>query len=393
MSESQRADALRARAFEISLTHESGTPEENWLRAERELTVACDYDTVDGDLERLGMTLSRLPAEAGVCWRLSLPRGERLEGWEPGNHGLEPPAEIAALIEVAVGLKPLVAAPPASSDPGAVRLREMLQAQREALLAHDPGSRLGEDPENLHQHRVAARRVRAFVRATRASLDAQWRQALVVRLRDLGAATGPVRDLDVLLEHVRDELRTQAEVDRPAGNVLLAKLESERNLARRRLHEALGSNGYRALLDQLRASPRLAEGVDSVQLDRVARKEFGRLVAAVGGLGKRPSEAALHELRILLKRVRYAAELAAPKGKVRKRFLADARSLQELLGEHQDAVVAEQRLRSTVVTDEATAVAFVAGRLAERQRARRARVSKRLPIRWKRLHSSGSRLQ
>lgn len=391
MSESQRADAIRRRAFDISVTGRSGTPVENWLEAERELVVGWDYDTADGDLERLGMTLSRLPAEAGVVWRLSLPRGEQFEGWEPGNHGLEPPAEISALIDAAVGSKPLVAAPPASSDSGAIRLREMLQAQREALLVHDPGSRLGLDAENLHQHRVAARRARAFVRATRRSLDGEWQRLLVERLRELGAATGPVRDLDVLLEHLRDELRTEAEVDRPAGNVLLGKLESERDLARRRLLEAMDSGTYRALLGQLRA-PRLADGVEAVRLDRVARREFSRLVAAVDGLGKRPNEAALHGLRILLKRVRYAAELAAPNDKARKRFLADARALQDLLGEHQDAVIAEQRLRTTAVTDQTTAVAFLAGRLVERQRLRRAHVGKRLPAAWKRLHTSGTRL-
>jgi CHAD domain-containing protein len=392
MSEGQRADAIRRRAFDISVTGDSGTPVENWLEAERELTVGWDYDTADGDLERLGMTLSRLPGEAGAVWRLSLPRGEQFEGWEPGIHGLEPPAEISALIDAAVGSKPLLAAPPASFDPGAIRLREMLQAQREALLVHDPGSRLGIDAENLHQHRVAARRVRAFVRATRKSLDREWQQMLVERLRDLGAATGPVRDLDVLLEHLRDELRTEDEVDRSAGNVLLAMLESERNLARRRLLEAMNSDTYRALLRQLRAPPRLADGAEAVRLDRVARREFSRLVTAVDGLGKRPNEAALHGLRILLKRVRYAAELAAPNDKARKRFLADARALQDLLGGHQDAVIAEQQLRTTAVTDETTAVAFLAGRLVERQRARRTRVGKRLPAAWKRLHASGSRL-
>jgi CHAD domain-containing protein len=392
MCESQRADAIRMRAFDIFMTGGSGTPVEDWLEAERELTVGWNYDTADGDLERLGMTLSRLPGEAGAVWRLSLPRGEEFEGWEPGNHGLDPPAEISALVDAAVGSKPLVAAPPASSDSGAIRLREMLQAQREALLVHDPGSRLGLDAENLHQHRVAARRVRAFVRATRRSLDRQWQQMLVERLRDLGAATGPVRDLDVLLEHLRGELRTEAEVDRPAGNVLLARLETERDLARRRLLEAMNSATYHALLRQLRAPPRLADGVEAVRLDRVAGREFSRLVAAVDGLGKRPNEAALHGLRILLKRVRYAAELAAPNDKARKRFLADARELQDLLGKHQDAVIAEQRLRTTAVTDETTAIAFLAGRLVERQHARRASVGKRLPAVWKRLHASGSRL-
>jgi CHAD domain-containing protein len=93
-----------------------------------------------------------------------------------------------------------------------------------------------------------------------------------------------------------------------------------------------------------------------------------------------------------LKRARYAAELAAPSGKARRRFLADAKTLQTLLGEHQDAVVAEQRLRDAAVADETTAAAFVAGRLAGRQRARRALVTERLPAAWKRLRRSGAHL-
>ena len=61
-------------------------------RSEREHPVVHGYDTVDRDLERLGMTISRLPSEAGVVWRLTLPRGEQFEAWEPGNMGLSPPA-------------------------------------------------------------------------------------------------------------------------------------------------------------------------------------------------------------------------------------------------------------------------------------------------------------
>src|SRR5204863_8135992 len=99
----------------------------------------------------------------------------------------------------------------------------------------------------------------------------------------------------------------------------------------------------------------------------------------------------LHQLRIGLKRARYAAELAAPKGKPGARFLADAKALQTLLGEHQDAVVTEARLReASAGLDGATA--FVAGRLAERQRSRRAQVKEQLPEAWKRLRKSGRRL-
>jgi CHAD domain-containing protein len=390
--EQLRAEGVRLRAFELSRGSETSTSDENWLRAERELTVLHDYDTVDRDFERIGITLSRLPAEVGAVWRLSLPRGERVEAWEPGNNGLAPPATIAHLIERVAAGKLLVPSPPLSTDPGTTRLREMIEEQRETLLAHDPGTRLGEDPENLHQHRVAARRTRAFLRATRSYLDPAWRQSLVGPLSELGAATGPVRDLDVLLEHVRAELLALDEPDRSAADLLLTALEREHEAARRALLTALDGAAYRLLPARLRLPPRLAPGIEAIPLERVARKQFGRLVTAVDRLVQEPDETTIHALRIMLKRVRYAAELAAPDRKALGRFLADAKTLQDLLGKHQDAVVAEKHLRAAVVSDSPTAAAFVAGRLAERQHTRRALVRERLPAAWNRLRKSGARL-
>jgi CHAD domain-containing protein len=385
-------ESVRLRAHEISQGPEAGTPEENWRRAEREFTVAHDYDTLERDLERLGMTLSRLPSEAGVEWRLTLPRGERVEAWEPGTEGLSPPAEVMSLIGGVVAGKPLVPGPPLSREPGAARLHELLEAQRIALLTHDPGVRLGDDPENLHQHRVAARRARASLRTTRKYLDPEWRRPLGAALRGLGEATGPVRDLDVALEHLRDELERLDETEEAAKAAILERLEDERQRARRGLLEALDGRDYRFLLARLRLPPRLVEGVEAVPLESLAHREFRRLAKLVDRVGKRPDERSVHRLRIALKRARYASELVAPKGGGRKRFLADARILQELLGEHQDAVVAEQRLRKATVEDVRTAAAFAAGRIAERQRARRERVQERLPAAWKRLRKSGARL-
>ena len=131
--------SVRERAYGISQRPGAGSPDENWRRAERELAVVHEYDTADRDLERLGMTVSRFPLEAGAFWRLELPRGEHVEAWEPGNAGLAPPAEIMRLIESVVAGKPLVPAPPVSHDPGASRLRAMIQAQRQELLLHEPG--------------------------------------------------------------------------------------------------------------------------------------------------------------------------------------------------------------------------------------------------------------
>jgi CHAD domain-containing protein len=154
----------------------------------------------------------------------------------------------------------------------------------------------------------------------------------------------------------------------------------------------LDGDDYRFVLARLRLPPRLAEGVDAVPLERLAQKEFRRLAKLVERLGKHPDEVSIHRLRIALKRARYAAELVDSKGGVRKRFLADARVLQDLLGEHQDALVAERHLRQAAVDDLRTAAAFAAGRIAERQRLRRARVQERLPSAWKRLRTSGARL-
>jgi CHAD domain-containing protein len=385
-------NAIQIRAYEISLEPGAGSPVENWLRAELELAVVHDYDTVDRDLEVLGITVSRVPVEAGVIWRLRLPRGEKVEAWEPGNQGLAPPAEISELIAAAVAGKQLVPAPPLGGDPGAIRLRELVNAQRTAMLTHDPGVRLRSDPENLHEHRVAARRALAFFRATRAYLDPAWRRSIVEPLGLLTAATGPVRDIDVLLEHLHVELSELEEPDRAGGEALLARLGYERAVARGELLDVLDSGAYRAVAARLRLPPRLAEGVQAVPLDWIARKEFRRLVRAVDRLGKHPADAALHQLRITLKRARYAAELSAGTAKGSRRFLTAAKALQDILGEYQDAVIAEQRLRETTVHDSDTAAAFVAGRIAERQRARRQHVTEHLPAAWKTLRKRGRRL-
>ena len=197
----------------------------------------------------------------------------------------------------------------------------------------------------------------------------------------------------MLLEHLGEELSTLGEDDRSGSAALLARLEHERTIARRRLLDGLGSEHHRLLLARLRFPPRLAPGVETVPLDRIARKEFRRVIKVSAKLGARPNDAALHGLRIALKRARYAAELSAPRSKAGRRFIDRARTLQTLLGEHHDALVTEQHLRSTTVVDAETAAAFVAGRIAERQVARRANLLEQLPAAWKRLRRAGAQLQ
>src|SRR5262249_39708262 len=159
---------------------------------------------------------------------------------------------------------------------------------------YEPGTRLGQDPENLHQHRVAARRTRAFLRATRAFIDPVWRGQLSEPLSALGEVTGPVRDLDVLLERLPDELRSLDDPDRAGRELLVAQLHVDRDEARARMIDGLDDERHQLLLARLRFPPRLAAGVESIPLEKVARKEFRRLARGVKRLGSKPEAAELH---------------------------------------------------------------------------------------------------
>jgi CHAD domain-containing protein len=122
------------------------------------------------------------------------------------------------------------------------------------------------------------------------------------------------------------------------------------------------------------------------KLDQLGARELRRLVSRVRRLGKRPDDESLHDLRIKVKRVRYATELGgAPSGKRSRRVVKAATRMQDILGEHQDSVVGEERLREVACVLDPSGVAFVAGRLAERERIRRIEINDGLPSAWKEL--------
>jgi len=279
------------------------------------------------------------------------------------------------------------------SAPPLESLGALLAAQLRAVQSHDPGVRLGTDPEDLHRVRVAVRRARAILRGARPLLDEQWADSLRAELGWLGQALGPVRDLDVLLAHLRDEIGTLDADEAFAAERLVHTLESERYVARAALLEALDSNRYLALLDALgEAADQPRPSGRSVGLAELARLAFADLRETAKGLGPRPSDEELHRLRIKTKRARYVGELAAGTvGKRAERFVTRARVLQDLVGTHQDAVVASARLRELSGETGGDRVAFAAGRLLEREEARRREARSAVPKAWQKLQKAGRR--
>ncbi len=293
-----------------------------------------------------------------------------------------------------VGLEPILPPHAISRDAPAVdQLRGMLQIQLFAILVHDPGTRLGTDPEELHQMRVATRRLRAFLRSALPMLAREWVESLRAELAWLGDVLGSVRDLDVLLQHLRLEAASLDLCEREAFQPFLEMIEAERARLRAALLEALRSERYLAFLERMGDAVRDLQVIHpNVSLRTVAAREFRKLKRAVQALGDEPSEEALHGTRIRVKRARYAAELAeASVGKPASRFIRKAKLLQDTLGEHQDAVVAEAWIRQLTERIEGPRAALAAGRIIERERHRRQAARAAFPARWAKLERKGEK--
>ena len=79
-------------------------------------------------------------------------------------------------------------------------------------------------------------------------------------------------------------------------------------------------------------------------------------------------------------------------GKSAARFVARVKDLQDVLGDHQDAAVAEARIPAALGSARGPRVAFAAGRLAERERRRRLQARAAIPKAWRRVEKAGRRV-
>ena len=257
-------------------------------------------------------------------------------------------------------------------------LRARLRAQLHAILANDPGTRLGRDSESLHDMRVAVRRSRALLRAGR-PLYTNDVTPFADELKWIGVKLGAVRDLDVLLARLHAEADALEPDDRAVAVTLLRTLERRRTGARTSLLRALTSERYFGLLDRYSQEiDRLAPSGAATTLEGIAEQELRKLRKRVSRTADDAPDEQLHALRKRGKRVRYAYELAGNDAVVKR-----AKDFQDLLGEHQDSVVAEGTLRG--LAGDAPDRAIVAGRLIERERARRAETRSKWRDAWKRL--------
>jgi len=268
---------------------------------------------------------------------------------------------------------------------------------------HEPGARLGDDPEELHDLRVAGRRVDAILRQFRSSLPPSFLQ-IRPTLKTVLRALGPARDLDVALSELETFSREMPKSDRVSVEPLKQHLVFERDRARVRMLSVLDSIWVQKNLQELTsllAAPSAASQQSSPELalnmsPELIRRRYRKLRKRADLLKSDCSMEAYHGVRGQVKQLRYALEaVAGIYGKPADQMLRALRRWQEKLGVQQDAAVASGRLKAIASAPPKgipPETLFLMGRLAEhyasvaeRSHKRYAKAYRKVRGRWKRL--------
>ncbi len=229
------------------------------------------------------------------------------------------------------------------------------------MEANEKGTRKGEDIEKLHDMRVAVRRMRTAARLFGRFLEPDEFQPFVRELRSLGGTLGPIRDMEVLLDHALGFRGTLPMRERLDLDTLLEEWQRERAKLRGRLLDHLESSGYRrfkrefpSFLQDAAAGvvPVVTDsgGVRPVLLSQEGPVVLWERLAAVrayeGWLdGEDIPLRRYHRLRIEVKRLRYALEfLSDVAGPEAEPLIVALKAAQDHLGEMREAWMTADRI-------------------------------------------------
>ena len=263
-------------------------------------------------------------------------------------------------------------------------------------------------PDSVHQMRVTVRRLRAALQSFRGIVSEPGTRHLRAELKWLGGVLGGARDTEVLASHLHATLAAAPteQVLGPAQARITAHFAQREASSRKAVLEAFDSDRYRALsaaLGRLLASPPLtpqaaepARTALPLAVGRAYRRTRRRMLLANQEPAGKQHDAALHETRKAAKRARYAAEAAAPAlgkkgGKQARRFAKRMKKVQSVLGDHQDAVIAQVAARDIGVHAHlAGENAFSFGLLHERAHQQALASEKQVPHVWRRARRKAS---
>jgi triphosphatase len=305
--------------------------------------------------------------------------------------------EAASDTKYSYSLKSVGLVPPASeSAPTAVdasmTVAEVAMANLRrywsAWHRHEPGARLGVDSEELHDLRVAGRRLDAVLRQFRSSLPAAF-LGIRATLKTILRALGSVRDLDVALSELESFSQKLPKAERVSVEPLKQHLVSERSRARAQMLRVLDSVWVQKHLQELTMalaapttpSQRLPAELALNAAPQLIRRRYRKLRKRAERLTADSPMDKFHEVRGQVKKLRYALEaVAVIYGKPADEMVRALRRWQEKLGVQQDAAVASVRLNalaSAPPKEIPPDTLFLMGRLAQHHAGEALRARKR----------------
>jgi CHAD domain-containing protein len=318
-----------------------------------EMEVLGPYAAVDAEQAQAKSDLWRLLFDIDVRFEPVLPV-------EPGGTVpfLGVPERPSELVVSELPDKPGLEA----DDSMAEAARKTLLFHFQRMLYHEPGTRLGADIEELHDMRVATRRMRAAIPVFGDYLAMDEMRPFVKGLRRTGRVLGAVRDLDVFWEKTRCYLDKLPSEQQSGLDPLRAVWEAERKEARERMLAYLDGDRYARFVERFGeflqtpgagALPVILEGGEPLphRLCHVVPAAVYQRLAAVWAYdewvtGPDVPLARLHQLRIAAKGLRYTLEFFREVlGPEAKSLIKEIKGLQDHLGDLQDAVVASNLLR------------------------------------------------
>ena len=269
---------------------------------------------------------------------------------------LGPPPGIDEVGEIPIGKTPGVTADDLHAEAG----RKVLRYHLARMIAREPGTREGSDPEELHAMRVSTRRMRAawrvFGDGFRDERTAKFRR----RLRIVAARLGTVRDLDVLIEATEAFAANLPTSERDGLEPLIASWRDQRDGGRRLLIRELDSGGHRRFVEDYRdfvlTSGADVRPVDPTHPHRVRDTAGSRIwsayeqVRAYESVLKWADVPTLHQLRIEAKRLRYTLEFVREAlGPEAPALISRVVALQDHLGAMNDAEIGANMARAYLV--------------------------------------------
>jgi inorganic triphosphatase YgiF len=295
----------------------------------REAISEVEIEVTDGSVtavlalaERLA---ERLPLAPALLSKAE--RGYRLHQASPiaPVKALPLPAEIAQL------------APLAAFRAIAFSCIEHLQLNRDGTVG-------SENPEYIHQMRVATRRLRASIRLFAPLLPTSFTEAILPPLRSLMGLLGRVRDLDVLLEEtvapVSAALPAEPRLVAIAGIITDRRFHARADAVHLLESRKYGQAALRitASLHALEADNNATATATLEQFAATRLKRLRRKVRRLASEAKLDDPASLHAVRIGVKRLRYALEFFTPlaQGKARRRLAERLAEVQTTLGQLND---------------------------------------------------------